>query len=218
MTECVYLQETYLKELTTKVTEAGEDYIVTEKTIFYPEGGGQPTDKGKIIFNGKEIPIRKVKKEKGVIKHYLEGENPAVGTEVIMHLDWDKRYKYMKFHTAQHLVASLIFDLFKAEVAGNQIGEDTSRLDFKPFKPTKKDLEKIEELFNKAVDENKEVKIYITDRDTMNKIIIPEKRKLFERLPSFIKEIRIVEISDYDIDPCAGTHVKTLGSLDTSKY
>ncbi|MBN1159847.1 MAG: alanyl-tRNA editing protein [Candidatus Diapherotrites archaeon] len=213
MIECVYLQDSYLKELNTKVTESGENYIITEKTIFYPEGGGQPTDLGTISFDGKEVPIRKVKKESGIIKHYLDGEIPAIGTEIKMKLKWDRRYAHMKYHTAQHLVAAIVLDLYKAEVAGNQINEDSSRLDFRPFKPTQEDLEKITEKFNKAVDEKKEVKIYTTDRETMNRIIPLERRKLFERLPNSITEIRIVEIVDYDIDPCAGTHIKNTEEL-----
>jgi len=205
--ELVFLKDSYLKEIETVVLEKGENWVSVEKTIFYPEGGGQPSDSGKIEWNGNSSIVKEVKKEGGVIKHFLEGEIPKKNSKVKLILDWEKRFRLMRMHSAQHLLSGIILDKFGASTVGNQIHEDYSRMDFHPIRFTEEMIKKVEEEFNKAVKEEKEIKIYFTSREGVLKGIDEKRRRLFDSLPEFIKEIRVVEIVDWDKCPCAGTHV-----------
>ena len=204
------MKDNYAKTCESKVIKTGEGYIILDKTCFYPEGGGQPTDTGIIVYERegqqKEVRVTRVSKEKGIIKHYTS-EPIAEGCGVKCMLDWDKRYKYMMMHTAEHVLSAIMLDKFDAEVAGNQIKFETSRIDYKPFKPTEENLKMITEEFNKIIDAEIPVVIEQTTREDMMQRVDEKRRRLFERLPSFIKEVRLVVIKDFDMQPCAGSHI-----------
>ena len=213
MTELLFLKDSYLKEFDATVTESNPDYALLDKTCFYGRAGGQPGDTGKLVLeNGEEVKVIDTIKEKGEIRHYLEKQLP-VGTKVHGVIDWEKRYKLMRMHTSQHIVSAIILDEYGAETVGNQIHEDHSRVDFKPFKPTQEDLEKIEEKFNEVVDKKIGLEFKIVSREEMLDKVDEKRRKLFERLPSFIKKIRLVIIKGVDVCPCAGTHVNNTSEV-----
>jgi misacylated tRNA(Ala) deacylase len=204
MTKLIYQQNSYLKEIEATVTYSEEDYIILNQTIFYPTSGGQLSDKGIIS----DVEVLEVKKELGKIKHFLK-ENPfKKGDKVYLKVNWNLRYKYMRMHSAQHLISAIILDKYGAETCGNQISDETSRLDFTPFKPTDQQLKDITLEFNRLVDEKLPIIVYTTSRDEVLATVNPARRKLFSRLPESIKEIRVIEIQDTDKCPCGGTHVK----------
>jgi len=209
MTIPLYQQDSYLAETDAIVIESEENYIVLDKTIFYPTSGGQLSDKG-FIDN---IKITEVKKELGKIKHFLE-ENPfSKQDKVHLKIDWDLRYKYMRMHSAQHLISAIILDKYGAETCGNQISDETSRLDFTPFNPTEQQLNDITIDFNNLVDKKITINVYITSRAEVLATVNPSRRKLFSRLPESINEIRVIEIQDLDKCPCGGTHVKNTNEI-----
>ncbi|RLG20922.1 alanyl-tRNA editing protein AlaX [Candidatus Micrarchaeota archaeon] len=219
MTELLHMKDNYIKECDAEVLVSAENYIVLDRSCFYPEGGGQPSDKGFLIWEGRKIEVSRVAKEKGIVKHYVSEVIP-VGSLVHCHLDWDRRYKHMRMHSAEHLLSAIVLDNYGAEVAGNQIGTERSRVDFKPFKPDRHMLEDIVNRFNRAVDEAREIRIEMTTREDMIRRVDERRRRMFERLPSFIKDVRLVVIDGYDIDPCAGTHVrntKEIGHINIIK-
>lgn len=215
MTELLCMKDCYLKEFTAKVLESGEGYVVLDRTAFYPEGGGQPSDTGYLDFNGKKIEVKEVRKKDGV-RHFVS-ESIPLGSRVKGVINWTKRYKLMRMHTAQHLLSALLLDKFGAETVGNQIHEDYSRMDMKPFKPTDDDVNKVVVDFNKAVDEKRKVKIYFTDRKTVLESVGEARRRLFERVPASVNEIRIIEIEGYDRCPCSGMHVSNTKELSYIK-
>jgi misacylated tRNA(Ala) deacylase len=206
--ELIYMKDSYLKELAAKVVSVGENWVEVNKTIFYPLGGGQESDTGKILFNGKESRVKEVRKDSGIVKHFLEGEIPEKGTEVKLVLDWNRRYKIMRMHSAQHLLSALVLDLFKASTVGNQIHEDRSRMDFHPIKFSEEMLKELKEKFDSIVSEGKEIKIYETTREKVLEEVDEARRRLFSRVPERVKVIRVVDIPGIDKCPCAGTHVK----------
>lgn len=205
MTNLLYQEDSYLKEIDATVIDSEDPYIVLNQTIFYPTSGGQLSDKGTI----NEVKIIEVKKELGQIRHYLpEDHHFSIGDKVHLKIDWDLRYTYMRMHSAQHLISAIILDKYGSETCGNQISDETSRLDFTPFKPTEQQLNDITIEFNKLVDQKLPITIYITSRDEVLATVNPARRKLFSRLPESIKEIRVIEIQDIDKCPCGGTHTK----------
>ncbi|NIQ06830.1 MAG: alanyl-tRNA editing protein [Candidatus Korarchaeota archaeon] len=216
MTELLYFDDCYIKEWTTTVEKAKKKgkQVVLQKSAFYPEGGGQPTDKGYLYANGKKFRVHRVEKRGKDVWHYLDRGRVDEGTEVKAELDWDRRYKHMRMHSAQHLLSAILLDHYDAATAGNQIHTEYSRMDFNPFDPTEEDLEFIEEKFNELVDDGRELKKYIVDRERVPELVEDPKRlRLFKRVPDFVKRIRIVEIVGVDKDPCAGTHVKNTNEI-----
>lgn len=215
-----YLKNQYKKELDSKVKESGKDWIIAENTIFYPESGGQPSDKGKIVWRGKEIDVKKVVKENGDEKIYLNGDVPQKGDQVKQLLDWNRRYKHMRMHSAQHLLSAIALEDYDAETSGNQIHAERSRIDLKHFSPSKEKVRRLEKRFNHVVRRALPIKHYEKERKKVLEEVDAKRRRLFERIPSSITEIRVIEIPEIDKCPCAGTHVENteeIGEIDIQK-
>ena len=213
-TELIYIEDSYLKDAEVTVLEASEtrNSVVLDGTIFYPEGGGQPSDKGRIDSPLGSSTVIHVAKQGNHIYHYLEGPLPQEGEEVTIKLDWDRRYAHMRMHTAQHLLSRIIFDKYKAKTAGNQIHAEASHIDFFPAKFQSDELPAIEAEANRLIQEKLPVVIRIVDRAELEKEMGPDRSDL-SRLPSSIKRLRMVGIDDFDAYPCAGTHVHSTGEL-----
>lgn len=219
MTHLLYMdniENNYIKEFNAKVIKNKKDYVCLDKSVFYPVGGGQPSDIGVLKWNDIISDVKEVVKKGDTIKHILSGEKPPVGTQVYGIIDWNLRYKYMKMHTAQHIISGIIFDEYNARTVGNQIHSKTSRVDFHPISLSRDDLKDIECKFNEIVKQNLPVKIYYEQRDFLEKKVDQQRCNL-DLLPKFISTLRIVEIIDFDICPCAGTHVKNTNELSNIK-
>ena len=219
MTKLLYMKNiegNYVKEFNAIVTKNKKDYVCLNQTAFYPLGGGQPADTGHLIWEGKQVKVKEVIKKGDTIKHIIDGEKPPEETKVHAYIDWDVRYKHMKMHTAQHILSGIIFDDYKARTVGNQIHADYSRVDFCPVKFSEKDLEEITVKFNQIVSKNLPIKIYEEERESLEKRVDTQRANL-DLLPKFISKLRIVEIQDFDICPCAGTHVKNTSEIPPIK-
>jgi len=219
MTTILYMENieaNYIKEFNATVTKNKKDYICLDQTAFYPLGGGQPSDTGDIFWDGKQVKVIEVVKKGDTIKHIIQGEKPPVGTKIHAKIDWDKRYKHMKMHTAQHILSGIIFDEYNARTVGNQIHADYSRVDFHPVKFSEKDLENITAKFNEIISKNFPVKIYEEKRESLEKRVDTQRANL-DLLPKSISKLRIVEIENFDICPCAGTHVKNTSEIPEIK-
>jgi len=210
------IESNYIKEFTATVTKNKKDYICLDQTAFYPLGGGQPSDIGFLEWNEKKSEITEVIKKGDTVKHILNGEKPQFGTDIHGVINWDRRYKHMKMHTAQHILSGIIFDNYKARTVGNQIHADYSRVDFHPAKFTEEDLEKIVIIFNEIISKNLQIKIYEEERASLEKRVNQQRSNL-DLLPKFISKLRIVEIDGFDICPCAGTHVKNTNEIPQIK-
>ncbi|MFW6304278.1 MAG: alanyl-tRNA editing protein [Candidatus Saliniplasma sp.] len=214
MTEILYMpdiESNYIKEFEAEVQTSGGDHVVLDRTAFYPEGGGQPSDTGTLKWDGSESKVLKVEK-KGKIIHRLEGTIPDVGVEVKGEIDWEKRYKHMKLHTAQHLFSAIVYELFSGKTVGNKIYTDYSRVDFQPVDLSDQDIEQIDEEVNALIDEAHPVSIYDEKREVLEDEI-EEGRVNLSLIPKSIKELRVIDIDGYDICTCAGTHVRNTGEI-----
>lgn len=215
MTKILYMDnidDNYIKEFEAIVIENKDDYICLDKTAFYPLGGGQPSDTGIIKWDGKHSLVKEVIKKGDKIKHIIEGEKPPIGKNIKAQLDWEKRFAHMKMHTAQHIISGIVFDTYKARTVGNQIYADYSRVDFSPANFSDKDLENIKNKFNEIIKQNIPIIIYEEKRTLLEKRIDQQRANL-DLLPKFILKLRIVEIKNFDICPCAGTHVKNTSEI-----
>src|SRR5215469_7596282 len=129
MVEELFRQDSYLKEADANVTALEERGLRLDRSIFYPTGGGQPGDTGLLRWDGGEARVVDTLKADGndvLLVLALDAPRPAMGTKVHASLDWDRRYRHMRMHTALHVMSAVI----KGNVTGGQVGAYKSRLDF----------------------------------------------------------------------------------------
>lgn len=223
MTELLYMPDNeYQKEFESEVSKAREDggkaYICLKETLFYKEGGGQPADHGKISWNDHEAEVVDVQKEHGEVRHYLENfeELPEPGTDVHGEIDWERRYKHMRMHTAQHVLSWVVLNRYDASTAGNQIHENYSRIDFEPITFSQENLEKIENQVNALIQKELEVKKKYMDRELVEERI-QEGRMNMDIIPDSVDPLRVIVIGDNDLCPCGGTHVDNIKEIGKIK-
>lgn len=208
MTKLLFQTDSYLKEFEATVSEVNpeEGAIVLDQTAFYPGGGGQPNDIGTMLVDSTSTPVTRVKTSEGKIWHWIEGLLPTVGTKVKGQIDWDRRYKLMRIHTALHVLCGVVWRDYGALVTGGNMEPLKGRMDFE-FETLQKELVKeIEGKINFEIQQSREVKIKILPREEAFKIpdLIRTKINL---LPEHIKEVRTVEIVGLDLQADGGTHV-----------
>ena len=197
------------------VTEATEGYIVLDGTYFYPEGGGQLPDHGRLSWDGGSARVTDVRKNHGDVRHYveaIEGDTPEPGATVQGEIDADRRQALRRMHTAQHVVSRVVLDEYGGETAGNQIYPDRSRIDFEPVDFDAEDVERIERLSNEAIEQDYRVTKAERPRDRVE-AETDEGRALLDLIPDSVDPLRVVEIEDFDMCPCGGTHVGRLGEI-----
>jgi len=217
LTRLLYLEDSYLKECdATVISVTNGKYVVLDQTIFYPKGGGQPWDTGRIIRDDEVFNVVYVGKFSGEVSHEVDHEGLKKGDKVHCILDWERRYRLMRSHTAAHVFASLICNETGALVTGNELGLDKIRFDFSLEKLDRevimKCVEKANELFRKDIP----VKTYWLPREEALKI--PGVIKMAEALPPDVPMLRIVEIVGVDKQADGGTHVKNLREVGQIEF
>jgi misacylated tRNA(Ala) deacylase len=218
MTEMLYMKDiesNYIREFDAKVLERGFDYVVLDRTAFYPLGGGQPSDTGRLVWPEGEAQVREVTKKEGV-KHHLV-QNPELVPEAVRGvLEWDRRYGHMRMHTAQHVVSGVVYDLWRARTVGNQLYHDRSRIDFAPVKFSDEMIAELEAKVNGILALGTPVEIATEDRAELEKNVDAPRANL-DLLPKSVRRLRVVRIGDFDVCPCAGTHVRSLAEIGKIK-
>jgi alanyl-tRNA synthetase len=213
-TEPLYYQDQYVREFEAKVVKALDtEYVLLDKTYFYPEGGGQPADTGYLVFDGSKVEVVDVQKVGKVIVHKVKGVPPKEGGIVKGVIDWDKRYDLMKNHTATHIVNGAARQVLGQHVwqFGTQKGVDRSRLDISHYRRlTLKEIQRIEKLANQAILQNIPVETSWMPRSEAEKLY---GFRLYQGGAVPGKEIRVVKIGDWDVEACAGTHLKNTGEI-----
>jgi len=218
MTELLYLRDCYISEFEATVTDVKEGSVILDRTAFYPEGGGQPSDTGWIEWGKNRSHVIHVLKKGEEVHHVLSGELPSRGAVVRGIIDWEKRYRHMRYHTALHILAGVVYHLYNSTITGSQIGGDKARIDFTLEDLSRDKVERIEYEANKIVDEGRNVKIGFIPREELvnNPELIRIKPELIPNLPS----LRIVEIEGFDAQLDGGTHVsntKEVGKIEIVK-
>ncbi|MHA1742821.1 MAG: alanyl-tRNA editing protein [Candidatus Heimdallarchaeota archaeon] len=217
-TELLYMNDNYIRTFTAKVIAKGDDYFVLDKTAFYPEGGGQETDQGKITWGNVVLTVRKVKREEGEVRHFVveKEQLPPVGEEVQGEIDWDRRFTHMRFHTAIHVLSTYMKEHFNSEVVGNNISTRNGRADFHLENAlTQEQLKTIEAGVNEIIAQNLPVKISFMPREDAIAFLKEKgyQTDYINMVPKSVKTFRIISVGDYDHASCAGTHVANTSEI-----
>jgi len=216
MTDLLYLPDAYdVTAFEATVTEATDEYVVLDGTYFYPEGGGQPADRGRLTWDDGHARVVGARKNHGDVRHLIEdldGYLPDPGATVTGEIDAERRETLRRMHTAQHVVSRIVLEEYDAGTAGNQIHEDRSRIDFEPASFDDADLELIERRTNEIVAEDRPVTKAERPRDQVEESV-PEGRTQLDLIPDHVDPLRVVEIGEFDVCPCGGTHVDSTGEI-----
>lgn len=220
MTELLYQTNAYLKEFEGNLTAADAETrgVVLDRTAFYPGGGGQPADLGSLEVSGVVYPVDKVRKQGEDVVHILGGEVtlPALGSASRGTLDWTRRYKLMRTHTALHVLCGTVFRNYGALVTGGDMEPLKGRMDFE-FETMRGELvREIEAAVNKEVIAAHEIRVKILPREEAFQIpdLIRTKINL---LPEGITQVRTVEIVGLDLQADGGTHVMNTSEVGKIK-
>ena len=216
MTELLYQTDAYIQEFDANIISVSpeERAVVLDSSAFYPGGGGQPCDFGSLSVAGVVYPVMKVKKQGDDVLHFLGGDAPlpAPGSASRGTLDWARRHKLMRTHTALHVLCGTVFRDYGAQVTGGDMEPLKGRMDFE-FETMKGELvREIEAAVNKEVAEAREIRVKILPREEAFQIpdLIRTKINL---LPEGISQVRTVEIVGLDLQADGGTHVRNTNEV-----
>ncbi|MFN3268110.1 MAG: alanine--tRNA ligase-related protein, partial [Zestosphaera sp.] len=218
-TKQLFHENPYLREFTSRVVKVMGEYVVLEETAFYPEGGGQEPDTGYLFLGGDTYRVVDTQKVDGVILHKLEKLVPehVVGSLVRGVIDWERRYKLMRHHTATHVILGAARKVLGSHVwqAGAEKTEDRARLDITHYKAlTDDEVRAIEDLANKVVLEGREVRTYFMPKyeaEGKYGFVLYEGGVVLEPI------IRVVEIDGLDAEACFGTHLSNTREVGALK-
>ena len=222
----MYQLDAYIKQFEATVighhidTERGEQGLLLDDSVFYPGGGGQPCDFGVLSSGDSSWQVGRVRKISGQAVHFIEGEMPAVGSTLSGELDWERRYKLMRTHTAMHVLCGVVWRDYQAQVTGGNMEPLSARMDFE-FETMQKELvSEIEAAVNAEVAAARPIAVQILPR--AEAFAIPDLiRTKINLLPEGIDEIRTVELVGLDLQADGGTHVANtseIGRIRIPKY
>jgi misacylated tRNA(Ala) deacylase len=206
MAELLFREDPYLKGCEATVVAVHENAVELDRTVFYPLGGGQAGDTGS-LGDWRVIDTRKGASPDSVL-HLLEpGNVPAVGTKLSIQVDWDRRHRLMRLHTALHLLGAVV----KAPVTGGRIADDKAHLDF-DIEMEKLVKDQIEARVNELVRTNTQTRpAWITDAELDARPDLV--RTMSVAPPRGEGRVRLLEIPGIDLQACGGTHVANTGEI-----
>lgn len=207
-TEKLYYQDAFLKECSARVISCEQGKhgweVVLDRTVFYPEGGGQPGDRGTL----NEIQVRDTHEKNGEVVHYC-AEPVAVGSEVTAKIDWDYRFDLMQQHSGEHIFSGLLHRKYGYHNVGFHLGADTVTVDF-DGEVDDAGLREIERLANEAIWRNDPVQILYPSQEELDSLVYRSKKAL-------TGQVRIVRFPHSDVCACCGTHVIAAGQVGMIK-
>ncbi len=210
----IFRSDPYLSSSKATVVAVREEGLILDKTVFYPEGGGQPGDIGRIANNIFGADVTNTIKSTDGILHLTDNKRGliSVGDNVEIDIDWERRYSLMRMHTALHILCSIV----DGAVTGGSVGVQKSRLDF-DIPGERPDKESLTQQLMEIVDRNYPViSSWISDQELQeNPDLI---RTMSVKPPTGTGQVRMIRIGDaIDFQPCGGTHVKSTGEIGKIK-
>jgi Ser-tRNA(Ala) deacylase AlaX len=199
------------RELEVQVLEVGEEkgraFALLDDTILYPEGGGQPSDRGRLG----DVDVVEVQKTEDQLRHFLA--SPAATGPATLELDWERRYDHMQQHTAQHLLSSISLGRFGWKTRSFHIGPETSDIELDIEPPPVRDLEALEKEVTAAVVAAHPISCRRVSREEYDQLEVRSRG-----LPAgFAGDIRLVEIEGIDLNTCGGTHLASTAEVEAVK-
>lgn len=207
-TKRLYFENPYQVDFEANVVEKGiygyKPGLILDQTCFYPEAGGQPSDKGTI--NG--VRVSGVLEEGDRIVHLIEEDVEA--KKISGKIDWETRFDHMQQHTGQHILSQSFYELLGAETLSFHLGENLSTVEIDLRKVTEADVEKVEKRANAVVFQNNEIKTYFIPENKIGSLPL-------RKPPQKKGSIRVVEVRDFDYSACGGTHCRRAGEVGLIK-
>lgn len=211
MTKKLYWEDSYKTEFEASVVSVNDSLIELDQTCFFPTGGGEPNDTGKLIYDGEEFVVSDVTKNGDMILHKVDKSGLNVGDRIKGVIDWERRHRLMRMHTTSHILSAIIHNETGALISGGGLDLDKSRIDFNVNEFDREKFAGYVEKVNQLVKEGGEVKSYFMDRNEAMKI--PGIIKLLEALPPNVQNMRIVEIHGIDMQADGGNHIKDIREI-----
>jgi misacylated tRNA(Ala) deacylase len=211
-TELLYLRDAYLRRADATVVDVDPEgrRVATDRTPFYPTGGGQPHDTGTLA----DLPVEGVRKEGDLVWHALGGGGPlpAVGDTVHAEVDWERRHRLMRTHTALHVLCGVIWNEWGKAVTGGNMEPLSARMDFE-FDPLPEGFgARVEELVNTELAADRPIEVSFLPRgDAVQDADLI--RTKVNMIPESVTEIRVVDIVGLDKQADGGTHVASTGEV-----
>lgn len=222
VTKRLYYENPYGTEFAARVVEwaawDGEPALVLDQTAFYPEGGGQPADRG--VIEGVAVVNVQSRSSDGAVLHVVDRRAPelAVGCCVRGCVDSERRFDHMQQHSGQHVLSAAFLELLEADTVGFHLGEAASTVDIDLPGLDHAKVQQVEQLANRVVWQNRPIRSYFASRDDLPGLRL-------RRAPQVSGPVRIVEIGScerdgersFDANPCGGTHVPRTGEIGVIK-
>ncbi|GHH97670.1 alanyl-tRNA editing protein [Neobacillus kokaensis] len=207
MNNKLFYIDPYIREFTAAVSKQAKDeqggwYVVLTQTAFYPTGGGQPFDTGKI---GRHNVIN-VEAIDGEIRHYIEEPLADIEAEIECRINWESRFDHMQQHTGQHILSAAFEQLFDYKTVGFHLGNDVVTIDLATETLTDEEAAKAEELANQIIIENRPIEVKWVTEEELSDYPLRKETKVKEN-------IRLVIIPDFDYNGCGGTHPQATGEV-----
>ena len=221
MTEQLHSTDAYAREVAATVVDVDPDAnaVLLDRTVFYPGGGGQPADRGALWVGDDRLAVEKVGQDGRGVWHVLgDGDGtglvlPTVGTGVRGELDWARRLRLMRTHTAMHALCGVVWERFESPVTGGNMEPGEGRLDFEIADwDRERDLQPIEDELNRRLAEALPVEVSFLPRaeaDADPSLI----RTKVSLLPDSLTEVRVVDIVGLDRQADGGTHVRSTAEV-----
>ncbi|MGI9528747.1 MAG: alanyl-tRNA editing protein [Acidimicrobiia bacterium] len=214
MTDRIYSTDSYATSMEATVvrTDVDDNRVLLDRTVFYPGGGGQPHDFGTLAIGDDQHSIAKVTQDADGVWHWLDGGLPGEGTELTGAIDWDRRYRLMRTHTALHALCGVVWNRFKSPVTGGNMQPGEGRLDFDIPDWTADQIPIVEQELNDELARRRDIEVSFLPRNAADEdpSLIRTKVNL---LPKFIEEVRVIDIVGLDRQADGGTHVNETGEV-----
>ncbi len=226
MTELLYPVDTdsgYVRRFTARVEALPPGAVVLDRTFFYPGGGGQPPDRGLLhLADAAPIGIADVSRTSGTVLHRVaRGRGPnarpaRVGETIEGEIDWDRRFRHMRLHTAQHLASALLFSRAGLRTRKATLGGSEATIDLEGTAPDVGEGAAWVEEFREIVRAGRPVRVRHLPRAEYERS--PSPRSGLIALPPGIEEVRVIEIDGADASPCGGTHLRSTGEIGGVRF
>lgn len=212
MTEGLYLVDAYLREFDAKVVGVQPGGLLLDRTAFYPEGGGQPADLGRLDAPSRDpLSVVGVTKSPAGILHSITGAPPPVGEALHGIVDWDRRYAHMRYHTCLHLLSGVVYHRFGSDITGGQIYLDRARMDLSIPNFDRTVAESLVAEVNEVVHRNLPVTVKSVAREEWARN--PGLVRVDPALVPEVTSLRVIDIEGFDAQADGGTHVRSTAEV-----
>ena len=212
MTEILCYADSYLREFEAQVVGVTANGVVLDRTAFYPAGGGQPSDTGTLVSGDDAYRVTKISRSDGQMVHEFDREPPPAGTAVLGEIDWDRRHRLMRTHTAIHILCGVVWRDYRAQVTGGDMTPLAARMDFELEHMSTDFAGEVEARINAEVAAARAIEIKTLPRT--ESFQIPDLiRTKINLLPPAVQEVRIVDIVGLDLQADGGTHVASTSEV-----